>query len=921
MASESTSSQQSQQLLPSLKVNFKCEDGIIAFNNVVALLEHPNELYRPMLSFLSNCCISKALTSQPSTMYVEYLKEFWYTVEIDIGAIIFSDLIHKLQNGKKNRETNICYTRFLSLIFEKLLGGNYISNDLTLVKPHTITTASFQKPLASEVPLTSHMLKVAKLSEEPEQSLIPPSGEVNADDTADKSLSRASVQPVTQPKAPTDLKTKKKRIPPSSKPKSPYKVRVILPKKQVAETQHAEVTVATADATKSLVASELAEEQVNQPSAAEAEKVLDQNIEEEVKDAGFVAMEEVTFEQIMDELIQRLRDEINITPKDAKEGEASKSLSGLRSMPDDDLASVFGFETQDSADLDSQESTAETFHASADKPAQSDPLGHLHEELCLLHNKVQKNLQDQLPNILLKLMYKEFNAFNKLESQRFVLLQKELSKSLHNKMSKSIRLKDFWIMIKDMVSLFEATEVFKKANAEGEKGQPSSQVVPNVGQVPPVNEEKALVLHTLEEKSSEKDTSGKKETDDEPLAKKLKFLIPSSSIPSPTLLKSIMPDPPKVTEAIKITMDQFTEHLSKTTSSIYTPTPPREPTLPRDPTPPRDKSKGKAIATEDPLKEIIPFIEEGGSAPTISCLKSFVIPEGPLSQEDVMAQLKEMKRLADLKAEKERSEEYLKKILRNPATIRARTQKMAEHEAKRKKMLDEYNHQISYRADHLPIIKISYKVNSSKEASMRITRGNDPLNVTVHERFRLKTLVFSEWLEVHPLASKGKGKSNDMLLQSLRAKFEWVLTQAKSLGIPPLPELSTFGVDTTDKKRKRSSEILKEVFVKENVEVDGMRKNLVLPLGIEGRQGLVIREPESKAEKMITILELSIEARDDAAKARIISEAMKGLSECKASESNIRRIQVKDIIKKVKDHLKTYSSSGMDISWYVEGIR
>ncbi|GKC74533.1 retrovirus-related pol polyprotein from transposon TNT 1-94 [Tanacetum coccineum] len=359
MASESTSSQQSQQLLPSSKVNFRCKEGIIGFNNAIALCEHPNKLYRPMLSFLSNCCINKALTLQPTAMYVEYLKEFWYTtkveeetktitlslswcdkplsftqdefrsaiglpiykdvvplplketvraglvtlglfdkdkptlsstvlvnssplkmkyftpiwklfmqyiikclggmqgshdqmnlnqqtiaycliwgLEIAIVAIIFSDLIHKLQNGKKHRELNICYTRFLSLIFEKLLGENYISNDLTL----------------------------------PKQSLIPPVGEVNADDTDDKSLYRASVQPVTQPKAPTDLKTKKKRIPPSSKPKSPYKVRVILPKKQVAETQHAEVTVATADATKSLVASELAEEQVNQPSAVEAEK-------------------------------------------------------------------------------------------------------------------------------------------------------------------------------------------------------------------------------------------------------------------------------------------------------------------------------------------------------------------------------------------------------------------------------------------------------------------------------------------------------------------------------------------------------------------------------------------------------------------------------------------------------------------------
>nr|GEV75374.1 hypothetical protein [Tanacetum cinerariifolium] len=41
---------------------------------------------------------------------------------------------------------------------------------------------------------------------------------------------------------------------------------------------------------------------------------------------------------------------------------------------------------------------------------------------------------------------------------------------------------------------------------------------------------------------------------------------------------------------------------------------------------------------------------------------------------------------------------------------------------------------------------------------------------------------------------------------------------------------------------------------------------------------------------------------------------MKGLSECKASESNIRRIRVKDIVKKVKDYFKTYSSAGMDIS-------
>ncbi|GJZ75308.1 hypothetical protein Tco_0639773 [Tanacetum coccineum] len=44
------------------------------------------------------------------------------------------------------------------------------------------------------------------------------------------------------------------------------------------------------------------------------------------------------------------------------------------------------------------------------------------------------------------------------------------------------------------------------------------------------------------------------------------------------------------------------------------------------------------------------------------------------------------------------------------------------------------------------------------------------------------------------------------------------------------------------------------------------------------------------------------------------SEVMKGLSECESSERNLRRIQVKDIVKEVEDYLKTYSSAGMDIS-------
>nr|GEU75696.1 hypothetical protein [Tanacetum cinerariifolium] len=130
-----------------------------------------------------------------------------------------------------------------------------------------------------------------------------------------------------------------------------------------------------------------------------------------------------------------------------------------------------------------------------------------------------------------------------------------------------------------------------------------------------------------------------------------------------------------------------------------------------------------------------------------------------------------MKRLNDLKAEQEKSKQVLKKLF-NPATLKAQSQKWTEHEAKIAKMMQEYKRQISFRADTLPISKISYVVNFKKEATIKITRGDNPLNLVVHSNFRLKTLGFSEWLVVHALDSKKSGTSNNLLLQSLRAKFQ-----------------------------------------------------------------------------------------------------------------------------------------------------
>nr|GEY59412.1 retrovirus-related Pol polyprotein from transposon TNT 1-94 [Tanacetum cinerariifolium] len=291
-----------------------------------------------------------------------------------------------------------------------------------------LTAASFQKPLASEVPLISHMLKVAKLSEEPEQSLLLPSGE--------------------------------KKIPPFSKPKSPYKVRVILSKKQIVETLYAKVTMATADAT----------------------KILDQHVDEE-KDAQFVAMKEVDEKQSLE------------IP--------TGSDSDLQSMPDDDLRSVSGFHTADSDDTHENE-VSKSDHSFQDDNAFTERLSlpdHM-DHISLVTNSFKERLpsllldtlKDTLPQ-LLKDSIKIYILKSIAEELPHVEAQ-ELRKSLYKNMKKSIRLKvrkgikevrdklscctstvatnsqhvhDLRVMFKDMVSLLEATEVFKKANAEGEK--------------------------------------------------------------------------------------------------------------------------------------------------------------------------------------------------------------------------------------------------------------------------------------------------------------------------------------------------------------------------------------------------------------------------------------------------------------------
>ncbi|GJT53376.1 retrovirus-related pol polyprotein from transposon TNT 1-94, partial [Tanacetum coccineum] len=134
-------------------------------------------------------------------------------LNVNIGNIFFSDLVAKLVNSKKGREPNV--------------------------------SASFKTPSTSEVALIPHMLKVAKFSTKPEETLILFAKEVNADNTANKSLSRTAIS------------------------KS---------EKTVAATQHFEEPVATTNTTQILDAFESAEELRNRPKTVDAKKVILLNI-------------------------------------------------------------------------------------------------------------------------------------------------------------------------------------------------------------------------------------------------------------------------------------------------------------------------------------------------------------------------------------------------------------------------------------------------------------------------------------------------------------------------------------------------------------------------------------------------------------------------------------------------------------------
>ncbi|GJU60742.1 hypothetical protein Tco_1238508 [Tanacetum coccineum] len=291
--------------------------------------------------------------------------------------------------------------------------------------------------------------------------------------------------------------------------------------------------------------------------------------------------------------------------------------------------------------------------------------------------------------------------------------------------------------------------------------------------------------------------------------------------------RNLLMHPPTIFDSMPY--DRFTASLFGSHSSQYTPIPPPKMA---------DKGKGKAqTPDDDALKQIMAF-----RAPSLSSLKHFRKTEGgPMTLEEANMQLQETNILAELKAAKDKSKHKLRML--TPAQLKAQEQELSKIKAERiqhmNKMRDEYIHCISFRDDPLPIKKFSYRVcKFTKIATIRVTRNNQPLNYKIFDNFKLKMLGFTQWLELHILASKRQNATNDQLLKNLKAKFKWVATTADKLGLPPPPQLTESELPPTKQKRKRRFEVMEKVFLKEDIVVDGMHRNLTVPDGVIRKAGL-----------------------------------------------------------------------------------
>nr|GEY74667.1 retrovirus-related Pol polyprotein from transposon TNT 1-94 [Tanacetum cinerariifolium] len=497
--------------------------------------------------------ICTALTKEPLAMYVEYLKEFLYTAKVDDAT---KDISFSLPFLKTNSPSPALIFSLLLLTDSKTdvpippkgtVRAELATLGLTDKDKPFLTSTEIVNSSPLKLNLTSHMLKVAKLSKEPEKSLILPSEGVHAKEFADKSQSKTNVQPLSQSKDPTARKPRKEKITSSSQPKVlQSSMSILTSSPPTTYIQHTEEFVVTDYATKSLDASKLAEAQGIQPSTAETKKEI-------AKEHPIVIPSDEMSESLYD-----TESEINFIKSFKAKTISDYAVSSfkLSSMPDDDLHSTSPFDTIKSGDKDdntdmassehiSNEGTTDTFlHASAKFHSLSGHLDHLHQTV-------------------IKPMKKQFNIYHKAESERFVILQTQLTKVLKSEIGKSVSSKVCNQMQEVIDDLKTHNNTLGRFFLDVQDDKSS--------------EGKELVVHTSKEKkdgiiSVEDDLD---EDDKETLSKRFKITPLDTQNPIP--LCSSIPEHPLKPEEQQKSLQEFTYELFKTTFSKFSPTPPIDP--------------------------------------------------------------------------------------------------------------------------------------------------------------------------------------------------------------------------------------------------------------------------------------------------------------------------------------------------------
>nr|GEV38097.1 putative reverse transcriptase domain-containing protein [Tanacetum cinerariifolium] len=901
-------------------------------------------------------------------------------LDINIGNILFSDLVVKLTTGKKGKDPNICYTRYLSLIMENLMDDAYKNENLKTTKLHQIIASFCKASTASEVPLTSHMLKVAKISQQPEKTLILPFRGVNADSTNDKSLFETAVQHGAQPKAPTGKKSRKKKIPSSSEPKT------------------------------SNVHGKIIEDEVEDPLAT---------------DSGIMSLGNITFNELYRNDANR---DVEESPFDIK-SEISVSFmdhdmtgadSNLESMPNDDIESASGFEADDDEDdnfenkselsktneaaadnmislenlneaaadnvIDELSKTASGFeaelvdmdssqdanlNASDDKLSETDPLGHLQTPISSLTAKVNnlksslsQRVADKIKVSMPRIVADAFEdriptlLSNTLKNILTGLLQDSIKKALpkfDKRVKKTLRAEVPKIILKPQNKEFNALNIIKnlapastKVAAKGEKesqkqSNPAEDVPSPAHEEQVVNDStntKAPSLVQEEQESSVSNVRHSQLMDDfDKLAAKEEESLESVYERLTTLVNIMYRNnvPSKAKKAAKNhDLLALFAHSNASSSpshanSSYSPQP-YYVTHPSSVVDYEDEYQGElqGDSQEDKLTTSMMLlaraITQKFSTPTNNHLRyggngnrnarrqnknqafnaghyirDFQKPrvrDATYFREQMLLSMKDEaeSNLKDKENDIMLDNSYGNEILEE---LTAAVIMMARIQLAN----DNANSEPSYDAEAVSEVNASNKVhkqvNHAKRKTIIHTSDDDQID---------SNIIFDDpYVENNGGTSEHDSNAHDIsnlyqfstagegLISIEEAKVRWRKSR---------------GEKKACMKRKRIVKVIHEVFVKENIVVDGMHRNLIPPIRVVGSPGLMIVEPEAE---VILSVEDSLSAKPQ--------RAMKDSLSAKPQRATSDVFKSKTLSRNSKDYLKTYSSAGMDINWYVEGIR